>query len=260
MSTTGGEPAWTPDALESPHGTADKAHRVRCMFDAIAPTYERVNRLCSAGRDASWRRRAVQLARVKPSDRVLDVACGTGDFARAFLSGKASAVVGCDFSWEMLDRAASRPAERLYWCKADALALPFQDRSFDIVSCAFGVRNFGDLDRGLREMFRILRPGGRAVILEFTRPAFRPFRWVYELYANRIMPAVATWLSGDHDGAYRYLPRSIQTFLSAREMTERLQRVGFSHVSSNPLTMGVVTVYVAEKSQDADNAPHRCEP
>lgn len=247
MTSTDHEPAWSTETLSAPHDVVDKAGRVRRMFNAIAPTYERVNTVCSAGRDAAWRRKAVSLAALKPGDRVLDLACGTGDFARAFCAGGAACVVGCDFARDMLDLAASRPTEGITWCEADALSLPFRDDCFDVVSCAFGVRNFADLDRGLREMHRVLTAGGRAVILEFTRPAFAPFRWVFELYADRIMPRFASWLSRDRDGAYRYLRRSVETFLTTDQLAERLQAVGFSHVRITPLTMGVVTVYVAHR-------------
>lgn len=252
MKPTGRDPAWTDEALASPHAVHDKAGRVRRMFNAIAPTYERVNTLCSGGRDAAWRRRAVTMAEITSSDCVLDIACGTGDFARAFHRAGARTVIGCDFARGMLQYAAQRSAEGLSWCEADALALPFRDACFDVVSCAFGVRNFADLDRGLAEIHRVLRPGGRVVILEFTRPGFAPVRWIYELYAHRIMPVVASWLSRDRNGAYRYLPRSITTFLSPAEMVDRLRNAGFSHVRITPLTMGVVTVYIAFRGNTTD--------
>jgi demethylmenaquinone methyltransferase / 2-methoxy-6-polyprenyl-1,4-benzoquinol methylase len=247
MTSTGQEAAWTAEALTSPHTASDKAGRVRRMFNAIAPTYERVNTVCSGGRDAAWRRRAISLAKVSASDRVLDIACGTGDFARAFKVAGAADVIGCDFAREMLQRAASRSQPGLHWCEADALALPFRDACFDLVSCAFGVRNFADLDRGLAEMCRVLRPNGRAVILEFSRPTIAPIRWTYEFYAHQIMPTIACWLSADRQGAYRYLPRSIVTFPSAEEMSARLRRAGFAHVDARPLTMGIVTVYTANR-------------
>lgn len=217
------------------------------MFNAIAPRYEWINALFSAGRDAAWRRRAVALAHITPADRVLDVACGTGDFARAFARACPRSVVGCDFAHAMLVRAGDRPTERAVWCEADALRLPFDAGRFTAVSCAFGVRNFADLDAGLREMYRVLAPGGRVVILEFTRPKHRVARGLYELYAHRVMPRAAGWLSGDATGAYRYLPRSVVSFLSAEQMCARLRGVGFMRPSATPLTMGVVTVYQGTK-------------
>jgi demethylmenaquinone methyltransferase/2-methoxy-6-polyprenyl-1,4-benzoquinol methylase len=254
------ETEWTSDLLKSPHDAPDKARRVRSMFNAIAPRYELVNRLFSGGRDASWRRRAVGLAGARTGDDVLDIACGTGDFARAFLRANVGTVTGCDFAHEMLVRARGIPSETAdakrdatstdrgaVWCECDAQRLPFFDGSFSITSCAFGVRNFQRLEVGLSEMHRVLRPGGRAVILEFSEPRNPIFRGLYELYANRIMPLAATLVSGDKSGAYRYLPRSVVSFASVEEMCELLKRTGFAEVFSTPLTCGVVTVYVATR-------------
>jgi len=251
------KPVWTPELLQSPHETADKAPRVRRMFNAIAPRYELVNTLFSAGRDAYWRRRAVQFSNVRPDDEVLDIACGTGSFARAFAQAGPRRVVGCDFAHEMLIRAADfspgdgyarGKARDSEWVEADALRLPFQDGSFTLASCAFGVRNFADFDGGLREMFRVLRPGGRAVILEFMRPTNAVIRGVYEFFSNRVMPIAATWVSGDSSGAYRYFPRSVVTFLDADQMCARLLAAGFVQATATPLTWSVVTVYVATRS------------
>lgn len=240
---------WTSDLLESPHDVADKAGRVRRMFNAIAPRYERVNTLFSAGRDLFWRRSAVERSQVRGDDDVLDVACGTGDFARAFGSAGPRSVVGCDFAHEMLIRAADGSMQVGgdkcgHWIEADALRLPFRDASFSIVSCAFGVRNFADLPAGLREMHRLLRPGGRVVILEFTRPPNPVMRRLYEFYANRVMPLAATWVSHDASGAYRYLPRSVVSFFDVPAMVEELRRAGFDRASATPLTFGVVAVYL----------------
>jgi demethylmenaquinone methyltransferase/2-methoxy-6-polyprenyl-1,4-benzoquinol methylase len=249
-------PLWDANRLQAPHQQADKARRVRGMFDAIAPTYERVNTLFSLGRDRAWRKKAVALAKVTPHDTVLDVACGTGDFARAFADCGAfndaqpahTAVVGCDFSQGMLTRAAARPAP-ITWLRADALRLPFPDASFSIASCAFGVRNFQDLDLGLSEFARVLTDAGRAVILEFTQPKLPGFRRLYEFYANRLMPRAASWISRDTTGAYSYLPKSVAAFIDAAEMTRRLQNAGFTTVRAYPRTFGVVTIYLARKSR-----------
>jgi demethylmenaquinone methyltransferase / 2-methoxy-6-polyprenyl-1,4-benzoquinol methylase len=251
--------AWDSTSLENPHGQRDKARRVRAMFDAIAPTYERVNTVFSGGRDGVWRRRAVALAGSIQTDRVLDVACGTGDFARSFgaCPTRPRVIVGCDFSENMLKLAAVRPHEAGFgigWIQGDALSLPFGDESFTIVSCAFGVRNFQDLSAGLREMHRVLRPGGRTVILEFTRPGGSFWRRMYEFYSSRIMPVGATLLSGDRTGAYRYLPRSVADFVDIPEMCERLHDAGFSAVRTTSMTMGVVTIYHALKSPDEQDA------
>lgn len=238
---------WTKELLTSPHSTPDKAPRIRRMFNAIAPRYELVNTLFSAGRDAAWRRKAVELAGAGGGDDVLDIACGTGDFARAFAAAGVQTVTGCDFAHDMLVRAVGRSEVGSCWCEADALRLPFESASFSIASCAFGVRNFQDLDAGLCEMHRVLRSGGRAVILEFTRPANRVVRGIYELYSTRFMPMAASLVSRDTSGAYRYLPSSVVSFLDAGRMCERLRHVGFCHVTATPIALGIVTVWVARR-------------
>jgi demethylmenaquinone methyltransferase/2-methoxy-6-polyprenyl-1,4-benzoquinol methylase len=243
------DPIWNDDLLRAPHEVADKASRVRSMFNAIAPRYQRTNTICSAGRDAHWRNRAVQLAAIRSDDDVLDIACGTGDFTRAFAFARPRSVIGCDFAHEMLTRAAQAPGTAHRWVEADALRLPFRDGAFSLLSCAFGVRNFVDLDAGLAEMHRVLKPGGRAVILEFARPKSAWFRVTYEFYANRIMPWAASWISGDQSGAYRYLPRSVVSFLDAKQMGDRLKQAGFAAISATPLTFGVATVYRAWKAK-----------
>jgi len=252
------KPTWTRELLRAPHDAPDKSARVRQMFNAIAARYELVNTVFSAGRDAAWRLRAVELCEVQPDDAVLDVACGTGDFARTFASAGARTVVGCDFAHEMLllamksrsRRAAGEVKGRARWCEGDALRLPFASGSFSISSCAFGVRNFADLDTGLREMFRVLRARGRAVILEFSRPRNGVARRLYEFYATRLMPIAATLVSGDRTGAYRYLPQSVVSFVEPEEMCRRLRHAGFSGVTATPLTLGIVTVYVAARDQE----------
>jgi len=220
------------------------------MFNAIAPTYERVNRVFSVRRDAYWRRRAVALAGVGRADVVLDIACGTGDLARAMAARGPRLVIGCDFARAMLVQAAEHATTPLVCIEADALRLPLADGSVTATGCAFGVRNFENLDSGLREMHRVLTPGGRAVILEFTRPASRLIRAGYEFYTARLMPLLASWLSRDRTGAYRYLPRSVVSFLDAGQMCDRLVAAGFRRVQATPLTCGVVTVYVAHKASD----------
>ncbi|MFH0983446.1 MAG: bifunctional demethylmenaquinone methyltransferase/2-methoxy-6-polyprenyl-1,4-benzoquinol methylase UbiE [Planctomycetota bacterium] len=250
-----GELSWDAERLRSPHAQADKAARVRHMFDSVAPRYELVNRLFSAGRDAVWRRKAVALAETRPDDDVLDVACGTGDFLRAFATVVAPAHrrVGCDFAHGMLRQALARHGDGgFHWVEADGLHLPLAAESFTIASCAFGVRNFQDLDAGLREMWRVLRVGGRIVILEFTRPRNRLLRALYEFYASRFMPWAATRVSGDRTGAYRYLPRSVVSFISAAEMRARLERAGFRQVRATELSGGIVTVYVGTKVRADD--------
>ncbi|MFQ5430267.1 MAG: bifunctional demethylmenaquinone methyltransferase/2-methoxy-6-polyprenyl-1,4-benzoquinol methylase UbiE [Phycisphaerae bacterium] len=238
---------WDKGRLADPHGQPDKARRVRAMFDRIAPSYERVNRILSAGRDARWRRVAVEMARVRPADRVLDLACGTGDLTRALARARPAVIVGADFTEQMLRLAAERDRDGLSWCRGDALALPFADGSFSVVACAFGVRNFEDLSCGLREMRRVLERGGRAVILEFTLPDSRILCSLYRSYFWRIVPVAARLISRDRTGAYDYLPHSVESFFDARGMVGALERAGFEDVRYRALTLGIVTVYLAGK-------------
>lgn len=255
-----GRSLWSEPTLRDPHGQRDKAARVEAMFDAIAPTYERVNAVVSFGRDAAWRRRTVRAADLRNGDVVLDVCCGTGDMLRAFASTtKPSLVIGVDFAAGMLAQfapAASPPSRSLpgraaspsfgcaiQLCRADAQRLPLADASVDVVSCAFGVRNFQDLDAGLGEMRRVLRPGGRLVILEFAQPGGVIARWLCGVYCDVVLPRVATWISRDRSGAYRYLPRSIRTFEPPAGMMARLERVGFGPVASESMNLGSVVLY-----------------
>jgi demethylmenaquinone methyltransferase/2-methoxy-6-polyprenyl-1,4-benzoquinol methylase len=253
MADTASKPlVWDESRLVDPHGQPDKAARVQAMFDAIAPTYEKVNRWLSLGRDTIWRRRAVELAAVMSTDRVIDLACGTGDFARAFSAAHPGGVVGCDFSSGMLRRAQSRTssggARRIQWYQADALHLPFANESFNIASCAFGVRNLQDLSQGFSEAYRVLRPGGRFVILEFSTPRAPLLGRLYMFYLSRVLPLLATLISRDQTGAYQYLPASVSTFVDAEGIAKRLTSAGFAHVEHHRLTLGVVTIHLAWKS------------
>lgn len=249
MNADRGKTLWDPSRLQAPHAQQDKAARVRRMFDAIAPTYELVNTLASAGRDRFWRREMVRLASVRPDDVILDIACGTGDVVRSFASSpvRPARIVGMDFCLPMLRLAARRPVDRGAFCAADALRLAVADASVSIVTCAFGVRNFQDLTAGLQEMCRALRPGGRSIVLEFSVPARPVLRRIYLWYFNRVLPLLASLVSRDRTGAYRYLPRSVVSFHRRDEIISCFQAAGFSRVAAHPLTWGIVCVYVAHK-------------
>lgn len=243
-----GSHAWDAESLRDPHRQSDKSSRVRAMFNAIAPTYERVNTLATFGRDAAWRRRTVAAANVRPGDVVLDVACGTGDMIRAFARGSPppARLIGVDFAEEMLARGrydgVSVPVE-LH--AADALALPLADASVDVVSCAFGVRNFSDLDAGLREMLRVLRPGGRLVILEFALPENPLLRGLYVAYCNVILPRLGAWVAREKVGAYRYLPKSVSTFDRKAALLARITQTGFVNATAAGMNFGGVVLYRA---------------
>lgn len=242
--------AWDEATLRSPHTQVDKDRRVQRMFDAIAPTYELVNTVSSAGRDAYWRREMVRLAEVRPDDVLLDVACGTGDVARAFASAdvRPRHICGMDFAASMLRRAADRPISGGTFLQADALHLPAADGSVSIVTCAFGIRNFSNLSAGLQEMHRVLKPGGRVVILEFSVPRLPLIRQIYLFYFHRVMPIAATLISRDRTGAYRYLPRSVVSFPDRSEIVQALAAAGFATTTAHPCTLGIVTIYVARKA------------
>jgi demethylmenaquinone methyltransferase / 2-methoxy-6-polyprenyl-1,4-benzoquinol methylase len=238
--------AWNEGALRDPHAQPDKAARVEAMFDAIAPTYERFNSVATLGRDAAWRARAVEAAAVKPGEVVLDVCCGTGDMLRAFQRAdvEPGLLIGIDFSGGML--AQSRSIDEtapVHLIRADALRLPLADAAVDVISCAFGVRNFDRLQFGLDEMGRVLKPGGRVVILEFATPESRLLRLAYQLYCESVLPRLGRWLSRDAVGAYNYLPRSIRTFDTIRSMLGRLDAAGFEQLGAARMNFGGVVLY-----------------
>ena len=247
-------PAWDAQELaENPHAHHAKADKVRRMFSAIAHSYELNNRLHSFGRDRAWRRAAVRLANVRAGvDAVLDVACGTGDLTRAFADGGARSVVGLDYTPAMLDvargnrlHAAGGDVRTIRYIHGDAMDLPFPNESFDVVSIAFGIRNVTEPPRALAEFRRVLRPGGRLVVLEFDAPRFLPLRWASGFYTTRVMPLTATLVSRDRSGAYRYLPRSVRTFYSREEMCERIGAAGFAGAAPHVLTFGICVCYAA---------------
>jgi demethylmenaquinone methyltransferase/2-methoxy-6-polyprenyl-1,4-benzoquinol methylase len=212
---------------------------VRTMFDRIAPVYDLMNRFMTAGLDGRWRGLAASLA-VRPGDRVLDAACGTGDLAVADLRAGAGRVTGLDFSERMLDRAR-RKAPAIEWVQGDMLALPFADGAFDAATVGFGARNVGDLSLALRELRRVLRPGGRVAILEITQPRglLRPF---FGLWFDRVVPLLGKVLPGGR--AYTYLPASVKRFPTAERLVEVLTEAGFAQVEFRLLAGSIVAVHV----------------
>ena len=245
------QPAWEGDALRDPHAATDKARRVERMFAAIAPSYDLNNRVHSLGRDQAWRRAAVDAAQVVPGDIVLDVACGTGDLAMAFAAGRAGKVIGVDFTVEMLEVAARKltgATSLPFYYAGDAMRLPIADEAVDVVSIAFGIRNVTGPGAAASEFHRVLRPGGRVVVLEFSMPGNALLRCLYSFYFHRVMPRSAALIAGDRNGAYRYLPRSVNTFLDRSQTVAMLQDAGFADVTVRPLTFGIAAIYSGVKA------------
>jgi len=215
---------------------------VRGMFDRIAPVYDLMNRVMTLGLDGRWRRLAVNQV-VWPGDRVLDACCGTGDFA-VEAERRGGRVVGLDFSEKMIARAR-RKSGTIEWVQGDALELPFEDGSFDAATVGFGVRNLADLDRGLSELARVLRPGGRLAVLEITRPTgiLRPF---FRLWFDVLVPVAGRILPGGK--AYTYLPASVRRFPVPDDLSALLEEAGFGKVSYRGLGGGIVALHVGERA------------
>lgn len=214
---------------------------VEAMFDRISPVYDPMNRLMTAGLDGRWRRLTVR-AVVRPGDRVLDACCGTGDLA-VDAERAGATVTGLDFSERMLDRARSKSAG-IEWVHGDLLALPFADASFDAATVGFGVRNVEDLESGLRELARVLRPGGRLGCLEITRPrgALKPF---FGLWFDGIVPVAGRILPGGD--AYTYLPASVRRFPGPEDLGEAMRRAGFGEIGWRLLGGGIVALHAATR-------------
>jgi demethylmenaquinone methyltransferase/2-methoxy-6-polyprenyl-1,4-benzoquinol methylase len=260
---------WNDDLLRNPHAVADKRRRVQRMFAAIAPSYDLNNRLHSLWMDQRWRRKAVKIAAVQPDDVIVDVACGTGDltlaFARRLLKLRrrplqSCQLLGVDFTYEMLPIACAKsdvpyfPADAIYdppnrfsraarYLNGDALSLPLPDVSCDVLSIAFGIRNVQDPAAALHEFRRVLRPGGRLIILEFSLPTNAILRGLYNFYFRKVLPATATLISRDKTGAYKYLPQSVNTFIGRDQMMAMMRDAGFERVEQFPLTFGVCVCY-----------------
>ena len=215
------------------------------MFDRIAGVYDLMNAVMTAGMHQRWRERAVQLAQVGPGSRALDVATGTGDLAVA-LRAEGAEVVGCDFSEEMLERARRKePSARFEW--ADALDLPYEDDSFDAATVGFGARNFSDLGRGLGEMARVVRPGGRVVVLEITTPQKPPLSTFFALWFDRVVPTLGR-LAGE-ETAYSYLPSSVKRFPDPEALAGELAAAGLEDIRWVLTAGGIIAIHAGTVSE-----------
>ena len=220
------------------------------LFDRIAGTYDGLNHGLSMNIDKRWRRKTVQ--QMVPAQQVLDVAIGTADLTIEMLRrGKAEHVTGLDLSDKMMEIGkrkveSGKWKERVEFVHGNAQQMPFQDNRFDAVTCAYGCRNFQNLDEGLQEMFRVLKPGGQVVILEFSYPKNRFVRAMYDLYFSHILPFVGRIVSKDKT-AYAYLNKSVKSFCWGEEFCAHMRDAGFDKVQFKPLTFGITTIYTAEK-------------
>ncbi len=231
-----------------PVGEAEgKKEAVAAMFDAIAPRYDLLNRVLSLGIDQSWRKKAVAMLQDQEPRRILDVATGTADLAIEALKVNPEKVIGVDISEEMLRVGRQKvldlgEQDRIELRRGDSERLPFSDRQFDAAIVAFGVRNFENLNKGLAEIHRVLKPGGALVVLEFSHPRTFPIKQVYGLYSRVVLPRVGRAVSGN-DGAYKYLPDSVAAFPDGDDFLSRMREVGFKDLECRPLTFGIASLY-----------------
>lgn len=228
-----------------------KKEQVARMFDNISGRYDLLNHLLSLGIDIRWRKKAIaELNSINPK-QILDVATGTGDFAVQALALNPEKVTGVDISEGMLSVGRKKIAgrglnERIELRYGDSEKLPFPENMFDAVIVAFGVRNFETLEKGLAEMYRVVRPGGKVVILEFSKPKAFPFKQLYNFYFTFVLPKIGRWVSHDK-AAYTYLPESVRAFPDGQELVNILSRVGYKNAACKPLTFGISSLYTASK-------------
>jgi len=228
-----------------------KKQQVEQMFDNIAPRYDFLNHFLSLGIDKLWRKKAVRILSGYKTDYILDVATGTGDFAVAASKLKPRKIIGFDLSEQMIAVGREKVnrlglTDLIEFKKGDSEDMPFSDAQFDAITVAFGVRNFENLENGLKEFFRVLKNDGVAVILEFSKPRYFPMKQLYLFYFFKILPFVGRMVSKD-SSAYSYLPESVMAFPDDLKFISVLQKVGFSNCRQKRLTFGIATIYIAQK-------------
>lgn len=227
---------------------------VKDIFNDIAPKYDLLNHLLSMNIDKGWRRRAMKYIGEDQKDHLLDVACGTGDFSIAACRAGVRRVTGIDISANMVEIGRKKVRalgleDRIELRNGDSEQMEFPDAVFDVVTVAFGVRNFEHLTQGLREMRRVLRPGGKVIVLEFSMPERFPMRQLYRFYFRHILPRVGGWISGNK-GAYAYLPESVLKFPQGRQFLEIMENCGFPASQQEKLSFGIASLYVGVKPAD----------
>jgi len=229
-----------------------KKKQVEQMFDTISDNYDSLNRVISLGTDVKWRKKVVQMVSERNPESILDIATGTGDLAIKFaMTTKASRIVGLDLSQGMLSVAKKKVlgtplSEKIEFIQGDSEALPFDTNTFDVITVSFGIRNFENLEKGLSEIYNVLKPKGLFVILETSVPTKTPFKQGYSFYAKRILPSIGKLFSKDKV-AYTYLSESASLFPHGEKLNNILRKIGFIEVENKPQTFGVATIYKATK-------------
>lgn len=231
--------------------TASKKEQVATMFDNIAPKYDFLNQLLSAGIHKSWRKKAVALLEKKQPKKVLDIATGTGDFAIAALKLNPEKIVGVDISQGMLNVGVEKLKKQQLDDKitlrlGDSEKLPFSDKSFNAITVGFGVRNFENLEKGIASIYRVLSNNGTLIVLEFSKPTAFPIKQIYNFYFKYVTPLIGKLFSKDNS-AYTYLPESVQAFPDGEDFLTVLKNAGFKNTKAMPLTFGIASIYYAEK-------------
>lgn len=233
---------------------SSKSASVNRLFGNIASRYDLANHVLSLGIDRRWRKRAATLSVGRAGGKLLDMCCGTGDFAISFAKGKMppKQITACDFNEEMVDAGRVKcqkiaDAADIKFMVQDCTATDLDDGSFDVISCGFGVRNMADLDKGLLEMHRLLTDGGKVCILEFSLPKIKPVRWLYLAYFIYILPIIGGIISGNF-GAYRYLVSSVRDWEKNVDLPKKLTEAGFDMLTVEPVSMGIATIYIAVKN------------
>lgn len=229
----------------------NKRERVEEMFDSIATRYDLLNRILSGGIDRSWRKKAIQQLQTIQPQRILDIATGTADLAIESMRLKPREIIGIDISNKMIDIGRHKIMAKGYQGiirleQGDSEDLQFPDGHFDAITVAFGVRNFEHLEKGLGEMYRVLRPGGKVVILEFSQPTRFPVKQVYNFYSFKVMPKIGQLISSERS-AYEYLPESVSVFPYGKKFLDILTHTGFRDTKCQPLTFGIASIYTATK-------------
>lgn len=231
--------------------TSGKKEQVAEMFDNISPRYDFLNHFLSLGIDILWRKKAIRMLKPHAPKEIIDVATGTGDFALEALALKPNRIVGVDISAGMLEMGKQKMKKKgvdhiIDMQMGDSEKLLFEDNTFDAGIVAFGVRNFENLEKGLSDMRRVLKPGGKIVVIEFSKPRSFPMKQLYQFYFKSILPVIGKLISKDQS-AYTYLPESVDVFPDGQQFLDILTQVGFNDVSCTPLTFGISSIYMAEK-------------